>query len=152
MTLDGDVLGNKSILQSSKNAASDPGLKWNIPGTDVTQLLTVWTDQVKDYKQQKSNKTFGECRSSWNPRVHDECGLMAAEIQTVSVSHVSGKRGQSAKDYWYQTNKGSEKGKKGKKVKNGQRTKDTDNKKRGACNNCKVVGHFASNCPEEEEE
>ena len=85
MTLDGDVLGNKSILQSSKNAASDSGLKWNIPGTDVTQLLTVWTDQVKDYKQQKSNKTFGECRSSWNPRVHDECGLMAAEIQTVSV-------------------------------------------------------------------
>ena len=72
---------------------------------------------------------------------------MAAEIQTVSVSHVSGKRGQSAKDSWYQTNKGSEKGKKGKKVKNGQRTKDTDNKKRGACNNCKVVGHFASNCP-----
>ena len=35
--------------------------KWNIPGTDVTQLLTVWTDQVKDYTQQNSDKTFGEC-------------------------------------------------------------------------------------------
>ena len=55
-----------------------------IPGTDVTQLLTVWTDQVKDYKQQNSNKTFGECRSGWNPRTHDECDLMAAEIQAAS--------------------------------------------------------------------
>ena len=51
----------------------------------------------------------------------------------------------------YQANKGSEKGKKGKKDKKGlrknTRTKDTDNKKRGACNNCNVVGHVALNCP-----
>ena len=106
MALDGDVLGTKSILQSSKSAASDLVMKWNIPGTDVTQLLTVWTGQVKDFEQQNSNKTFGGFRSSWNPRAHDECGLMAAEIQTVSVCHVSGKRRQSAKDYWYQANKG----------------------------------------------
>ena len=122
-------------------------IKWNIPGTDVTQLLTVWTDQVKDYKQQNSNKTFGECRSSWNPRTHDECDLMAAEIQAAAICQVCGESGQSAKDKWYQANKGSEKGKKGKKDKKGQRTNDTDNKMRGACNNCKVVGHFASNCP-----
>ena len=31
MALDGDVLGNKSILQSSKNAASDPGYKMEHP-------------------------------------------------------------------------------------------------------------------------
>ena len=55
-------------------------------------------------------------------------------------------RGQSAKDYWYQANKESEKGKKGKKDKKGERTKDTDKKKKGACNNCKVVVHFALNC------
>ena len=122
--------------------------KWNIPGTDVTQLLTVWTDQMKDYEQQNSNRTFGGFRSSWNPRAHDECGLMAAELQTESVYHVSGKRGQSAKDYWYQANWI---GKKGKKDKKGQRkstrTKDADNKKRGAYNNCNVASHFALNCP-----
>ena len=96
-------------------------IKWNIPGTDVTQLQTVWTDQVKDYKQQNSNKTFGECRSSWNPRTHDECDLMATEIQAAAVCQVCGERGQSAKHYWYQANKESEKGKKGKKDKIGQR-------------------------------
>ena len=117
-------------------------MKWNIPGTDVTLLLTVWAHQVKDYEQQNSNKTFGGFRSSCDPRTHDECDLMAAEIQAAAVCQVCGERGQSAKDYRYQTNKGSEKGKKGKKDKKGQRTKDTDNKKRGACNNCKVVGHF----------
>ena len=30
-------------------------MKRNIPGTDVTQLRTVWADQVKDYEQQYSN-------------------------------------------------------------------------------------------------
>ena len=72
---------------------------------------------------------------------------MAAEVQGAAVCQVCGERGQSAKDYWHQANKGSEKGKKGKKDKKGQRTKDTDNKKRGVCNNCKVVGHFVLNCP-----
>ena len=126
-------------------------MTWYIPGTDVTQLLTVWTDQVKDYKQQNSNITFGECRRSWNPRTHDECDLMAAEIQAAAVCQVCGERGQSAKDYWYQANKESENGKKGKKDKKGQRkstrTKEADNKKTGADNNCNVVGHIALNCP-----
>ena len=124
---------------------------WYISGTDVTQLLTVWTDQVKDYKQQNSNKTFGECRSSWNPRTHDEWGLMVAEIQAAAVCQVCSEREQSAKDYWYQANQGSEKGNKGKKDKKDQRkstrTKDADNKKRGTDNNCNVVGHVALNSP-----
>ena len=68
------------------------------------------TDQVKDCKQQNSNKTFGECRSGWNPRKHDECDLMAAEIKAAAVCQVCGERGQSAKDYLCQANKGSEKG------------------------------------------
>ena len=55
-------------------------MTWYIPVTDVTQLLTVWADQVNDYEQQNSNKTLGECKSSWHPRTHDECDLMAAEI------------------------------------------------------------------------
>ena len=126
-------------------------IKWNIPGTDVTQSLTVWTDQVKDYKQQNSNETFGECRSSWNSRTHGECDVMAAEIQAAAICQVCGESGQSAKDYGYQANNGSVKGKKGKKDKKGQRKstiiKDTDNKKKGACNNCNVFGHFALNCP-----
>ena len=62
-----------------------------------------------------------------------------------------GERRKSAKDYWYQDNKGSEKGKKGEKDKKGQRkstkTMDADNKKKRACNNCNVVGHCALNCP-----
>ena len=106
---------------------------------------------MKDYKQQNSNKTFGECRSSWNSRTHDECDMMAAEIQAAAICQVCGENGQSAKDYGYQANKGSEKGKKGKKDKKGQRksprTMDTHNKKKGGCNNCKVFGHFALNCP-----
>ena len=32
-------------------------VEWNISGTVVTQLLTAWKDQVKDYEQQSSNKT-----------------------------------------------------------------------------------------------
>ena len=56
-----------------------------IPGADVTQLLPVCTDQVKDYKQQNSHKTIGECRSGWNPRTHDECDLMPGEIQAAAV-------------------------------------------------------------------
>ena len=89
-------------------------IKWNIPGTDVTQSLKVWTDQVKDYKQQNSNETFGECRSSWNSRTHGECDVMAAEIQAAAICQVCGESGQSAKDCGCQANKGSVKGKKGK--------------------------------------
>ena len=76
---------------------------------------------------------------------------MAAEIQAAAVCQVCGERGQSAKDCWYQVNKESERGKKGKKDKKGQRkstrTKDADNKKRGADTNCNVASHFALNCP-----
>ena len=149
MALDGDVLGTRSILQNSKSAASDLVMKWDIPGIDVTELLKVWTDQVKDCEQQNSNKTLGGFRSSCNPRTHDVCDLMAAEIQAAAVCQVCGERGQSAKDCWYQANKEREKGKKGKKDKKGQRkstrTKDADNKKRGVDKNCDVASHFALN-------
>ena len=43
---------------------------------------------------------------------------MAAEIQAPAVCQVYGERGQSAQDYWYQANKGSDKGQEGKKDKN----------------------------------
>ena len=33
-------------------------MKWNIPRKDVTQLVTVWIDQVKDCEQERSNKTL----------------------------------------------------------------------------------------------
>ena len=77
-------------------------MKCYIHSTDVTQLLTVRTDQVTDYEQQNSNKTFGECTSGWNPRTHDECDLMAAEIQAA----LCGLREQSEKDCWYHAIKG----------------------------------------------
>ena len=85
-------------------------MEWNIPDTDATQLLTVWTDQVKDYEQQYSNKTFGGFRSSCDIGTHDECDLMAAEIQAAAVCQVCGLREQSEKDCWYHAIKGSEKG------------------------------------------
>ena len=116
-------------------------LKWNILSTDVTQLLTVWTDEVKDYEQQNSNKTFGGFSGSWNPRTHDECDLMAAEIQAAAVFQVCGERGQSAKDCWYHAIKGSEK-----VQRKGTRTKDDDDKRKGVCNNCDGSGDSASNC------
>ena len=81
---------------------------------------------------------------------------MAAEKQAAAVCQVCGERGQSAKGCWHHANQGSEKGKKSKKDKKdqrkGTRTKDADNKKRGADNNCNVVGHVALNCPKDEEE
>ena len=64
-----------------------------ITDTNATQLLTVWADQVKDCEQQYSNKTFGGFRSSCDPRTHDECDLIAAEIQAA----VCGLREQSEK-------------------------------------------------------
>ena len=30
--------------------------KWDIPGSDVTQLLTAWEKQVQDYEQQSGDK------------------------------------------------------------------------------------------------
>ena len=65
---------------------------------------------MKDYEQQYSNKTVGGVRSSCNSRTHDECDLMAAEIQAAAVCQVRGERGQSAKDCWYHAIKGCEKG------------------------------------------
>ena len=117
-----------------------------IHGTDVTQLPTVWTDQVKDKQQQNINKTSGECRSSWNPKTHDECDLMAAEIQAAAVCQVCCLREQSEKDCWYHAIKGSEKGQR-----KGTRTKDDDDKRKGVCNKCDGVGDSASNCLKERE-
>ena len=122
------------------------GMEWSIPGTDATQLLTVWTDQVKDYEQQYSNKTVGGVRSSCNSRTHDERDLMAAEIQAAAVCQVRGERGQSAKDCWYHAIKGCEKGQR-----QGTRTKDEDDKRKGVCNNCEGGGESASNCLKERE-
>ena len=45
----------------------------------------------------------------------NECDLMAAETQAAAVCQVCGEKGQSAKAFWNQANKGSEKGKKDKK-------------------------------------
>ena len=126
---------------------------------------------MKDHEQQCSNKTSNGIRLEVvfyhlqdvslpehvlpNPRAHDECGLMAAEIQTTAVCHVSGNGGQFAKDCWYQANKVSEKGKEGKKDKKGQRKstklEEADSKKEGACNNCNVIGRCALNCPKKKE-
>ena len=82
--------------------------------------------------------------------MYDEFDLMAAKIQAAAVCQECGEREKSAKDCWYQANKRSEKGKKVKEDKKGQRkstrTKDADNKKTGVDNNCNVVGHFAMNC------
>ena len=121
-------------------------MEWNIPDTDATQLLTVWTDQVKDCEQQYSNKTFGGFRSSWDPRTHDECDLMAAEIQAAAVCQVCGLREQSEKDYWYHAVIGSETGQR-----KGTRTKDDDDKRKGVCNKCDGRGDSASNCLKERE-
>ena len=30
--------------------------KWDIPGSDVTHLLTAWEKQVQDYEQQSGDK------------------------------------------------------------------------------------------------
>ena len=69
-----------------------------------------------------------------------------------AVCHVCGKKGHFAKDCWYQTNEGSEKGKKGKKGQGkGTKPKDGDAKKKGARRTCGEVGHFARECQKKKE-
>ena len=126
--------------------------KWDIPGSDVTQLLAAWEKQVPDNEQQSGDNISDAIKLGvvlhhlpdaslqehllLNSRAYDTYILMAAEIRTVAmarttwsgptpmvlsilgkdaVCHVCSKKGHFAKDCWYQTNKGSEKGKKGKK-------------------------------------
>ena len=110
-------------------------MEWNI--TDTADSLA---DQVKDCEQQYSNKTFGGFSSSYDPRTHDECDLMAAEIQAA----VCGLREQSEKDCCNHAIKGSEKGQR-----KGTRTKDDDDKGKGVCNKCDGVGVSALNCLKE---
>ena len=71
---------------------------------------------------------------------------MAAEIQAAAVCQVCGERGQSAKDCWYHAIKECEKGQR-----QGTRTKDEDDKRKGVCNNCDGGGESASNCLKERE-
>ena len=73
-----------------------------------------------------------------------------------AVCHMCGKKGYIARDCWHHNgNKGSGKGKKGRKGKKGQgkgtKRKDGDAKQKGACHNCNEVGHFARECPKKKE-
>ena len=115
--------------------------KWDIPGSNVTQLFTAWEKQVQDYEQQSGDK-ISDANASEHTR--EGCCLSRAREE-----------GHFAKDCWYQTNKASGKGKKGKKGKKGQgkgtKPKDGDTKKKGACHKCNEVGHFARECPKKKE-
>ena len=72
-----------------------------------------------------------------------------------AVCHVCSEKGHFAKDCWYQTDKGSGKGKTSKKGKTGQgkgtKTKDGNTKKKSACHSRNEVGHFARECPKKKE-
>ena len=70
--------------------------KWDIPGSDVTQLLTAWEKQVQDYEQQSGDKIPDAIKLGvvlhhlpdtslrehllLNSRVYDTYALMAAEV------------------------------------------------------------------------
>ena len=79
--------------------------KWDIPGSDVTQLLTAWEKQVQDYEQQSGDKISDAIKLGvvlhhlpdaslrehllLNSRVYDTYALMAAEIRTVAMARMT---------------------------------------------------------------
>ena len=79
--------------------------KWDIPGSDVTQLLTTWEKQVQDYEQQSGNKISNAIklgvvlhhlpetslreRLLLTSRVYDTYALMAAEVRAVVMARTT---------------------------------------------------------------
>ena len=80
--------------------------KLDIPGSDVTQLLTAWEKQVQDYEQQSGAKISDAIKLGvvlhhmpdaplrehmlLNSRVYDTYALMAAEVRAVARTTWSG--------------------------------------------------------------
>ena len=79
--------------------------KWDIPGSDVTQLLTAWEKQVQDYEQQSGDKLSDAIKLGvvlhhlpdaslrehllLKLRVYDTYALMAAEIRAVAMARTT---------------------------------------------------------------
>ena len=79
--------------------------QWDIPGSDVTQLLTAWEKQVQDHKQQSGDKISGATKLGvvlhhlpdtsvrehllLNSRVYDTFALMAAEVRAVVMARTT---------------------------------------------------------------
>ena len=79
--------------------------KLDIPGTDVTQLLTAWEKQVQDHEQQSGYKISDAIKLGvvlhqlsdaslrehllLNSRAYDKYDLMAAEIRTVAMARTT---------------------------------------------------------------
>ena len=78
--------------------------KWDIPGADVTQLLTAWEKQVQYYQQQSGNKISDAIKLGvvlhhlpdaslrehllLSSRAYDKYDLMAAETRTVAMARI----------------------------------------------------------------
>ena len=103
MASNGDSLGTKSAIQVPRNAASDPVSKnGDIPGSDMTQLLTAWEKEVQDYEQQSGDKISDAIKLGvvryhlpdaslrehllLNSRVYDTYALMAHEVRAVAMA------------------------------------------------------------------
>ena len=79
--------------------------KWDIPGSDVTQLLTAWEKQVQDYEQQSGDKISDAIKLGvvlhhlpdtslrehllLNSRVYDTYALMTAEVRAVVMARTT---------------------------------------------------------------
>ena len=79
--------------------------KWDIPGSDVTQLLTAWEKQVQDCEQQRGDKISDAIKLGvvlhhlpdtslrehllLNSRVCGTCALMAAEVRAVVMARTT---------------------------------------------------------------
>ena len=78
--------------------------KWDIPGSDVTQLLTAWEKHVQDYEQQSGDKISVAIKLGvvlhrlpdtslrehllLNSRVYDTYALMAAKVRAVAMARI----------------------------------------------------------------
>ena len=79
--------------------------KWDIPGSDVTQLLTAWEKQAQDYEQQSGDKISDAIKLGvvlhhlpdtslrehllLNSRVYDMYALMGAEVRAVVMARTT---------------------------------------------------------------
>ena len=79
--------------------------KWDIPGSDVTQLVTAWENQVQDYEQQSGDKISDAIKLGvvlhhlpdtslrdhllLNSRMYDTYALMAAEVRAVVMARTT---------------------------------------------------------------
>ena len=93
-------------------------------------------------------RTVAMARTTWSGPTPKDLSILAND----AVCHVCAKKGHFAKDCWYQTNKRSGKGKKGKTDQGkGTNPRMVTPRRKVLATTAHEVGHFARECPKKKE-